>query len=306
MIAPGRQSQPRESLTGGIFAAAAFLIWGMSPIYWKQLLTVPSLEIVAHRIVWSPLFLIPVMFAQKRWGEFAAAFRKPGTILGLLVTTLLISANWLIFIWAVNNEHVLETSIGYYITPLVNVLMGMIFLRERLRPLQAAALILAAGSVFYLTLDYGRFPWIALSLGFSFSLYGLIRKIMAVSSITGLMVEMVLPGAPALAYLVCLDAAGTGAFLHTGTRIDLLLPATILCTSFPLFLFTFGTRRLHLSTLGFLQYITPSGYFLLAVFYYHEPVSPPQIWTFFSIWVALCFYSTDSVLFYRLMSKRSS
>lgn len=298
------QNRPRDSLTGVICAATAFLIWGISPIYWKQLLAVPSLEIVMHRIVWSPLFLLPVLAHQKRWGEFAGTLKQPGAILGLLFTTLLISANWLIFIWAINNEHVLETSIGYYMTPLINVLLGMIFLRERLRPLQGAALALAAGAVFYLTLDYGKFPWIALSLGFSFGLYGLIHKIMAVSAITGLMVEMLLLSAPALAYLIYLDNLGTAAFLHAGLRIDLLLAATSLFTAFPLFLFTLGTRRLHLSTLGFIQYIAPSCYFLLAVFYYHEPVSSPQVRTFLLIWVALCCYSTDSVFFYRLRGRQ--
>lgn len=299
MNAPDRQNRHSQSLTGGFCAAAAFLIWGISPIYWKQLLCVPSLEIVMHRVVWSPLFLLPALAVQKRWGELAATFKKPGAVLGLLLTTVLISVNWLIFIWAINNEHVLETSIGYYITPLVNVLLGMIFLRERLRPLQTAALVLAAGAVFYLALDYGRFPWIALSLGFTFGLYGLFHKIMAVSSITGLVVEMLLLGGPALGYLIYLDVLGSGAFPHAGIRIDLLLMATMIFTAFPLFLFTLGTRRIHLSTLGFLQYIAPSGYFLLAVFYYHEPVSSPQIWTFFTIWAALCCYSTDSVLFYR-------
>jgi chloramphenicol-sensitive protein RarD len=304
MKIPSRHNQPRESSVGAICAAAAFLIWGISPIYWKQLLAVPSLEIVTHRVVWSPLFLLPVLIFQKRQGEFAAALRQPGTILGLLFTTILISANWLIFIWAINNGHVLETSIGYYITPLINVLLGMVFLRERLRPLQVAALALGAGAVFYLTLDYGKFPWISLRLGFSFGLYGLMHKMMPVSSITGLVVEMLLLSGPAVAYLIYLNNQETGAFLHEGIRIDLLLAATTLFTAFPLFLFTVGTRRLHLSTLGFLQYITPSGYFLLAVFFYHEPVSSPQIWTFFLIWVALCCYSTDSVLFYRLVARR--
>jgi chloramphenicol-sensitive protein RarD len=306
MNAQRERIRPKESLTGVICAASAFLIWGISPIYWKQLLAVPSLEIVMHRVVWSPLFLLPVLALRNRWGEFAATFRKPGAVLGLLFTTLLISVNWLIFIWAINNEHVLETSIGYYMTPLINVLLGIVFLRERLRLLQAAALALAAGAVFYLTLDYGKFPWIALSLGFSFGLYGLLHKIMAVSSITGLMVEMLLLSGPALAYLFYLDHLGTGAFLRAGIRIDLLLAATSLFTAFPLFLFTIGTRRLNLSTLGFLQYIAPSCYFLLAVFYYREPVSSAQIGTFLLIWVALCCYSTDSVLFYRLKGKRHS
>jgi len=304
MNVPGKQDGPRQSLKGGICATAAFLIWGISPIYWKQLIAVPSLEIVMHRVVWAPLVLLPVLVTEKRWGELAATLKQPGALLGLLFTTLLISTNWLIFIWAINNEHVLETSIGYYTTPLINVFLGMIFLRERLRPLQAAALALAAGAVIYLTLDYGRFPWIALSLSFTFGLYGLIHKTMAVGSITGLTVEMLLLSGPAFVYLVYLDKLGTGTFLHAGIRTDVLLAATSLFTALPLFIFIIGTRRLHLSTLGFIQYIAPSCYFLLAVFYYHEPVSSPQIRTFFLIWVALSCYSADSVLFYRKMGRR--
>ena len=188
-----------------------------------------------HRIVWSPLFLLPVLAHQKRWGEFAGTLKQPGAILGLLFTTLLISANWLIFIWAINNEHVLETSIGYYMTPLINVLLGMIFLRERLRPLQGAALTLAAGAVFYLTLDYGKFPWIALSLGFSFGLYGLIHKIMAVSAITGLMVEMLLLSAPALALPDLPRQSGDGGLPPCGPPDRLTTCGNVSVYGFPSF-----------------------------------------------------------------------
>ncbi len=288
-----------KSSFGALYAGAAFFIWGICPIFWEQLHSVPALEIVTHRVVWSPLFLLPVLFRQKRWGEVSATFRQPRAVLVLLLTTVLISANWLIFIWAINNGYVLQTSIGYYMTPLVNVLLGMVFLRERLRPLQVAALVLAGAGVLYVTLDYGRFPWIALSLGFTFGFYGLVHKLVAVSSITGLTMEMLLLCVPAVGYLVQLNAAGAGAFLHMGTRIDLLLLATILFTAFPLLLFTMGVKAIHMSTLGFLQYFTPSCYFLLGVFYFHEPVSQAQIWTFVLIWIALFFYSTDSILYYR-------
>ncbi|MCE5335370.1 MAG: EamA family transporter RarD [Desulfobacteraceae bacterium] len=296
--------QSRDSSAGALLAASAFVIWGISPIFWNQLQAVPAMEIVTHRVVWSPLFLLPVMLRQQRWGEVASAFSDPKTILTLLLTTILISANWLTFIWAINNDQVLQTSIGYYITPLINVLLGMVFLGERLRPLQGVALALAAGGVTYLALDYGRIPWIALALGFTFGFYSLVHKVIAVSSIAGLMLEMLLLSVPAVAYLVYLDRIGTGAFLHSGAWTDLLLAGTSLFTAFPLLLFTSGAKRLHLSTLGFLQYIAPSGYFLLAVLYFHEPVSRAQVLTFVLIWLALCCYSTDSVLYYRLQVKK--
>lgn len=298
-----KESSPKDSggsSAGALCAASAFLIWGVSPIFWNQLQAVPALEIVTHRVVWSPLFLLPVMVWQNRWGEVASLFGSSKTMLTLLLTTVLISANWLMFIWAINNDHVLQTSIGYYITPLVNVLLGMVFLGERLRPLQIAALVLAGAGVIHLAMDYGRIPWIALGLGFSFGFYSLVHKVIAVSSIAGLMIEMLLLSVPAVAYLVYLDRAGTAAFLHAGAWTDLLLAGTSVFTAFPLLLFTSGAKRLHLSTLGFLQYIAPSCYFLLAVFYFHEPVSRAQVLTFILIWLALCSYSTDSVLYYRL------
>ncbi|MEN6486440.1 MAG: EamA family transporter RarD, partial [Syntrophobacteraceae bacterium] len=177
---PGRSG---ESASGFLYTAAAFLIWGLSPVYWKQLASVPSLEIIMHRVVWSPLILLPVLFRQHRTDELVSSLKTTRTLLNLLVTTVLVSGNWLIFIWAINNGYVLQTSIGYYITPLINVLLGMVFLKERLRPLQIAALVLAAAAVLYLTVDYGSVPWIALALGFSFGLYGMLHKVMPVTPI---------------------------------------------------------------------------------------------------------------------------
>lgn len=299
-------NKSEESLAGAVFAASAFLIWGISPIYWKELQSVPALELVTHRVLWSPLFLLPVFFLQKRGTELTAIFRNPKNILTLLLTTTLISVNWLTFIWAVNNGHVLESSLGYYITPLINTFLGMVFLRERLRRLQVAALVLAGAGVGYLALDFGSVPWIALLLACTFALYGLIHKVMAVSSTTGLTLEMILLFGPAAAYIGYLHQTGAGAFLHSGLRTDLLLVATTIFTAFPLLLFSLGTRRLHMSTVGFFQYIAPSCYFLLGVFFFHEPVSTAQIATFCLIWLALVCYSTDSVFYYRLFVRRSS
>lgn len=292
-----------QSFAGVAYAVSAFLIWGVSPIYWKTLKAVPALEIIMHRVVWSFLFLILVVMVQNRWQELRQALTHPRSLAWLTLSTLFISVNWLIFIWAVNNDYVLQTSLGYYINPLVSVVLGMIFLRERLRILQLAAVLTAAAGVFYLTIDYGRFPWIALSLAFSFGFYGLIRKVVAVGSLIGLTVETLLLSGPALAYLAYLDHTGVGAFGRVGAGVDLLLMATALFTGLPLLFFALGTRRLHLSTVGFLQYIAPSCFFLLAVFVYREPISTAQIWTFALIWVALGCYSTDSILHYRRLQQ---
>ncbi|SHF68254.1 chloramphenicol-sensitive protein RarD [Desulfacinum infernum DSM 9756] len=281
---------------GGVLAAGAFLIWGVSPIYWKCLSDLPALEIVMHRVVWSFLFLVPVMTVLGGWKEFAAVFRSPKVVATLVLTTSLIGCNWFIFIWAVNHGEVLQTSLGYYMNPLMNVVLGVVFLKERLRRLQVVAVVLAAAAVGYLTLDYGRFPWIALSLSFAFGFYGLLRKKVAVSALTGLAVEMCLLSGFAAAYLAYLYHSGRGAFLRNGPAMDLLLMAAALFTAVPLLLFNLGARRIHLATLGFLQYITPSSFFLLAVFRFHEPITAVQIWTFGLIWLALACYSLDSLV----------
>jgi chloramphenicol-sensitive protein RarD len=237
------------------------------------------------------------------------AIKNRRTFLILFPTTILLGFNWLIYIWAVNNEHILQASLGYFINPLVNVLLGMAFLKERLRPLQTVSLVLAGIGVLYLTFHYGEFPWIALSLAFAFGLYGLIRKVAPVSSLIGLSMEMLFLSVPALAYIVFIDSKGTGALFHISIKIDLFLMGTAFLTAFPLLLFTLGARRLNLSTVGFLQYIAPSCMFLLGVFLYNEPLSSAQILPFIFIWTALLIYSTDSAMYYRLAkdpAKRSN
>lgn len=295
----------RESLEGFLVVASAFLIWGASPIYWKTLAEVPAFEILMHRVIWSFLFLTPIVAVQRRWGEFMAAVSNMRTLLILFATTLFVATNWLIFIWSVNNNRVLQASLGYFINPLFSVLLGMVFLKERLRPLQVTALLLAAAGVAYLTLRLGSFPWIALSLAVSFGFYGLVRKVAPVSPVVGLFVETLLLMPPAVGYLIYLNGLGQGAFIRLGIKIDLLLMASALVTALPLLLFILGTKRLHLSTVGFLQYIVPSCFFLIAVFVFHEVVSSAQIGAFAFIWSALALYTADSMVFYRLLAKIS-
>lgn len=291
--------QRHQSLTGAACASSAFLIWGLSPLYWKMLQEVPSLEIIMHRIVWSFLFLVPLLVICRGWREFRAVLRTGRTRRILLLTSVIAGSNWLVYVWAINHDMVLQASLGYYINPLVNVLLGLIFLRERLRPPQILAVALAGIGVLYLAILHGEFPWVALFLAFSFGFYGLIRKVAQVTALVGLSVETLLLTLPALSYLLYLDSAGGGTFLNTSPALDLLLIGAALMTAFPLLLFTIGARRLHLSTLGFLQYIAPSCSFLLAVFFFHEPLHRGQAWTFVFIWSALVIYSADSLFQYR-------
>ncbi len=288
-----------DRAAGVVYALAAFLIWGISPIYWKALRPVPALEIILHRIVWSFFLLVPLIILMRRWQEFMAILKNIRTLLILLVTALIVGGNWLLYIWAVNNDHLLQASLGYYINPLVNVVLGMVFLKERLRAPQILAVILATAGVLYLTLYYGEFPWIALTLAISFGFYGLIRKVAPVGSVVGLTLETLLLSIPALVYLFYLDSLGQGSIFRVSLKLDLMLIGCAVVTAFPLLFFTLGARRLYLSTMGLLQYIAPSCMFVLAVFLFHEPFASAQVVTFILIWTALAIYSVDSVRYYR-------
>lgn len=299
MSAAPHASNATNPSRGVILAGSAYLIWGLSPIYWKSLAAVPAFEILMHRMIWSFVFLVPLVVRKGRWNEFRAALSSRATFFTLLVTTVLVSINWFLFIWAINSGHVLQTSLGYFITPLVIVLLGVVFLKERLRRLQVAAVILAAAGVLNLTVRYGEFPWLSLVLAFTFGFYGLIRKVAPVSALVGLAVETFLLSIPASLYLIYLDRFGNGAFFHMGPGGSLLLMGSALVTGLPLLLFTSGTRMVHFVTIGFLQYIAPSCTFLLAILVYGEPLSPVQLVTFVMIWAALALYSTDAVIFHR-------
>jgi chloramphenicol-sensitive protein RarD len=257
-------------------------------------------------MVWSFFFLVPLILVMRRWTDFIDALKNYRTLLILLFTALIIGANWLLYIWAVNNDNLLQASLGYYISPLVNVVLGMAFLKERLRPPQILAVLLATAGVLYLTIYYGEFPWIALALAVSFGLYGLIRKIAPVGSLAGLTVETLLLSIPALIYLLYIDSQGVGTIFRVSLKLDLLLMGCALATAIPLLFFTLGARRLYLTTVGLLQYIAPSCMFLLAVFLFREPLVKAQVVTFIFIWTALAIYSTDSVRSYRRAERNLS
>jgi chloramphenicol-sensitive protein RarD len=295
-------NQPEESqqpIAGVLFAFLAFLIWGLSPIYWKALHGVGAFEIILHRILWSFVFLLPLVLISRRWVEFKKTVKSPRMLSILLVTSILVGANWLIYIWAVNNGRVLQASLGYYINPLVNIVLGMVFLRERLRRAQAAAVVLATLGVLYLTVQYGDFPWVSLTLAFSFGVYGLIRKVAAVGALVGLTVETLLLTVPASIWVFHLHQIQAGAFLHTGIQTDLLLLGTGMLTATPLLLFNLGAKRITLATLGFIQYTAPTGMLLLGITMFKEPFTRVQAVTFGLIWTALAIYSWDSVRVHR-------
>ncbi|WP_285905197.1 EamA family transporter RarD [Pseudodesulfovibrio pelocollis] len=288
--------RPQSEITAGFLAAfAAFLAWGLLPVYWKSVQGVAPLEILCHRILWSLIFIATILSFKHRWAETFAPLRSPRNLLILSLSSLTIAVNWLIYIWAVNNGNVLATSLGYYINPLVNVLFGCLFFRERLNPLQTAAIGLAALGVANSVVGYGEFPWISLTLAVTFACYGLLRKIAAVESLPGLFLETMVLAPAALLYVLHLQVAGASGFLAGDTRIDLLLVGAGAATALPLIGFAFGARRLRLTTIGLLQYIAPTIAFSLGVFVYNEPFGPSHLLTFALIWSGLALYTIDSV-----------
>lgn len=285
----------RHSLAGGGFALLAFGAWGFNPIYFKAVGNVSALEILASRVIWSLPLLIVLVTISRTWPAIRQALGDRRTILALLCSTTILMANWFIYIHAINSERVLETSLGYFINPLVNVIFGLLIFKERLRPWQILALGLAAIGVLNLVFRVGEVPWIALSLACTFSTYGMIRKLVKLGSVEGLLVETSLVLPIALGYAVYLAAAGQAQFLAHGWRLDLLIILAGPVTALPLIWFTSAARRLNYSTLGIFQYIAPSGHFLLGVFLYEEPFGPVQLFTFACIWAALAIFTADSV-----------
>ena len=280
----------------GVWAGlGAYLMWGLFPIYWKWLQTVPALQILGHRMVWSLIFVAGVLVLQRDREWLRQALRQPKTLLIYTLAAVLLSGNWFIYIWAVNAGYIVETSLGYFMNPLVNVLLGVIFLKEKLRRAQAGAALLAGAGVLYLTFDYGRLPWIALALAFSFATYGLLKKTSPLNATRSFTLETMVMFLPAAAYLAFQEVNGSGAFGHQGGLVTLLLVLAGPVTSIPLILFGMAARRIPLSMIGFLQYLAPTLQFLIGVFIFHEDFPSSRLLGFSLIWVALLIYSLDSV-----------
>jgi chloramphenicol-sensitive protein RarD len=283
-----------ETRRGVLAATLAFVIWGLAPIYFKAVGVVPASEIVAHRVIWSVLFLAALLMLRKQAGALRAVLHDRRLLATLFLTAVLTGGNWLVFVWAVTHERVLEGSLGYFINPLLSVLLGRIFLGERLRPWQKLAVAIAAAGVLWRVVAVGQLPLIALFLALTFGFYGLLRKRTPVDAITGLFVETLLVLPLALAWLAWRGHTGE-LFWGVDRQVEALLPIAGVLTATPLMLFAVGARRLPLATVGFLQYIAPSLNFLLAIFVFHEAFDTARLIGFALIWVALAVYSVDLV-----------
>ena len=281
---------------GVLLGITAYMIWGSFPVFFKALQGAPPLEIVCHRIIWSATFLLVLVSARQQLPRLWHAVLDRSTLLTLCGSTLLIATNWLVFLYAIQRGEVLQSSLGYFMTPLISVLLGFVFLRERLTFWQSTSVFFAFVGVLNLTFYQGQFPWIALTLALSFSLYGLLRKLAKVEAMIGLTVETLLLAPVSLVYLAYLSYQHQGAFLSGSPQLDLLLPMSGVVTAIPLLLFVGAARRLRLSTIGFLQYITPSMHFVLAVGLYGEAFSRSHLFSFVFIWVGLGIYSIDAIL----------
>jgi chloramphenicol-sensitive protein RarD len=280
---------------GFLYALGAYTIWGIFPIYWKALHQVSAIELIGHRIIWSFLTLLSVLTFSGQIGVFWNYLNHSQTRRYYLLAALLISVNWLVYVWGVNTGHIVETSLGYFINPLLSVFLGVVVLRERLRPLQWLPILLAAAGVLYLTLVYGRVPWIALTLAFTFALYGLVKKLAPLNSLHGLSLETAILFLPALAYLLYEEIQGRATFLHTDTRTTLLLLAAGLVTTVPLLMFASAARRIPLSAIGLMQYIAPSLQFLIGVLIYHEPFNRHHLLGFSLVWMALAIFAAEMI-----------
>ena len=288
-------SAPQRAGRGLLAGAAGFTIWGLFPLYLHALRTIPALQVIGHRIVWSCAFILVWMLARRELRSLTVIFTQPALLARLLLTALLISTNWLVYVWGVDHGHIVEASLGYYINPLINVVLGILVLRERLNPLQWTAVALATVAVAYVTYEAGRPPWIALTLACSFSLYGFVRKLISVEALPGLATETVLLLPMAVGYLLWCAASGTGAFPSAGAAVTALLIGIGAVTAVPLFLFAYAARRLPYSTVGILQYIGPSLQLACGVLVYHERFDGPRAVGFVLIWLALVIYAADGV-----------
>lgn len=291
-MTPEEQTNAKK---GVLLAIGAYTMWGIAPIYFKTITFVPALEILSHRVIWSFFFLAIIIHFSHQWRNVVSIFQSKSKMLYLIATALLIGANWLIFIWAINANHMLDASLGYYINPLINVVFGMLFLGERLRKLQWFAVALAAIGVAIQIVVFGSVPVVAFALAISFAFYGLLRKKVSVNGQTGLFIETLVLLPAALIYLAWFADSATSSMANNELNLNLLLISAGIVTTLPLLCFTGAATKLKLSTLGFFQYIGPSLMFLLAVLIYGEAFSTDKAITFTFIWGALVVFSYDGL-----------
>lgn len=279
---------------GLLVAAGAFILWGVAPLYWHALKEVPAMQIAAHRIVWSAVLVAGFLFLRSGLGWLGEIRRTPKALAALALSAVLIAFNWALFIWAVNSGHVVEASLGYYINPLLSVLLGVLVLRERLSRMQSLAVACAVAGVLWMTWQSGRLPWIGLSLAGSFALYGLVRKLVPVDSVAGFALESLYMLVPAAVWLAWAENGhGGGFFGGWGVRIDLMLVAGGLVTAVPLIGFAYGVRRIPLSVAGLMQYIAPTLSLLIGVLVFGEPFGHERAIGFVIIWTGLLMFALD-------------
>lgn len=276
--------------------AGAYFTWGLFPIYWRWLQAVPAPQLLGHRIVWSFVMMAAILTALREWRHFRAQAWHGRVLAVYLLAAGLIGVNWLTYVWAVNAGFIVETSLGYFINPLISITLGVVLLREKLRPWQWAPVILATAGVVYLTVTYGAPPWIALTLAFSFGLYGLVKKLAPLNAAHGLTLETGWLIVPALGYLLWAEVTGQGAFGHTDPVTSALLVGAGVVTTVPLLLFAGAAHRIPLSWMGFLQYIAPTLQFMLGVLVYGEPFGWRQLIGFGLVWLALAVLAVENVL----------
>ncbi|WP_340616064.1 EamA family transporter RarD [Xenorhabdus entomophaga] len=293
----------QQTAKGILYALGAYFIWGLAPIYFKSIQYVPPDEIVSHRVIWSVFFMVLMLTVTRHWRHVWAIVRKPKTLLLLGFTAFTITSNWLTYIWAVNNNHLLEASLGYFISPLVSVLFGMLFLGERFRRMQWIAVALAFTGVFIQIVQFGSVPVIGLYLATTFAVYGLIRKKLGVDAQTGMLVETVWVFPVALSYLLFFTNSPTSNMLENTYSLNLMLIAAGIITTVPLLFFTAAAAHLRLSTLGFFQYLGPTMMFLLATLVYGEEIGPDRLITFGFIWAALILFTLDALYTQRRLRK---
>ncbi|MES2105767.1 MAG: EamA family transporter RarD [Pseudomonadota bacterium] len=291
---------------GILFAATSYILWGLFPLYFKALHEFAPIEILLHRMLWSLLFLSIVLLTRRQWSWLRDVARQPRLIAGFAASALLLSGNWFIYIWSINNGHVIDSSLGYFMTPLVNVMLGYLLLHERLRPGQWLSVAMAASGVLWLTVQAGHVPWIGLSLALTFGCYGLLRKTAKLGALEGLSLETLLLFPIAAAYLAVLANQGQSHFAAASSSSQWLLLAAGPITAIPLLLFAAGARRIPMSTLGLLQYISPSLQLILGVWLFKEPFNGDRLIGFIAIWAALAVYSAEGLRQSYILSRQRS
>ena len=280
---------------GFLYAFGAYTVWGLFPIYWKWLHQVDAVQLIGHRIAWSFIILMIIVVATRQFTSLREAAFNRRVLMIYFVAAIFIGINWLVYVWAVNQDYIVETSLGYFINPLLSVLLGVVFLRERLRAFQWLPVVLAFCGVAYLTITYGHLPWIALILAFSFGSYGLIKKLAPLGSLFGLTIETGILFLPAVFLLIYDNGTGTGVFLHATPVTNLLLMGAGLVTTVPLLMFASAAQRIPLTMVGILQYITPTIQFLLGVLVYREPFDHNQLIGFGIVWLALILFIAENL-----------